>query len=85
MHQIQWLWSIMDKPFRRKHIFALVISAVTSVMLLINPALTARLVDEVIVGQNPEPLMGILLTMLVFKLLREGLRYVMVVILERSF
>ena len=84
MHQIQWLWSLMDKPFRRKHIFALVISAVTSVMLLINPALTARLVDEVIVGQNPEPLMGILLTMLAFKLLREGLRYLMVVTLEKS-
>lgn len=84
MHQIQWLWSIMDKPFRRKHIFALTISAVTSVMLLINPALTSRLVDEVIVGQNPEPLMGILMTMLVFKLLREGLRYLMVVILEKS-
>lgn len=74
----------MDKPFRRKHIFALTISAVTSVMLLINPALTSRLVDEVIVGQNPEPLMGILMTMLVFKLLREGLRYLMVVILEKS-
>lgn len=74
----------MDKPFRRKHIFALTISAVTSVMLLINPALTSRLVDEVIVGQNPEPLMGLLMTMLVFKLLREGLRYLMVVILEKS-
>ena len=83
MHQIKWLWSVMDKPYHKKHVFALIISAVTSVMLLINPALTAILVDEVIVGQNPEPLMRILLTMLGFKLLREGLRYLMVITLER--
>ncbi|MEG1776842.1 MAG: hypothetical protein RR367_10050, partial [Clostridia bacterium] len=84
MRQIKWLWSIMDQSYRRKHILALTISAVTSVMLLINPALTAVLVDEVIVGQNAEPLMRILLTMLAFKLLREGLRYFMVITLEKS-
>ncbi|MEG0902067.1 MAG: ABC transporter transmembrane domain-containing protein, partial [Clostridia bacterium] len=84
MRQIKWLWSIMDQSYRRKHILALTISAVTSVMLLINPALTAILVDEVIVGQNAEPLMRILLTMLAFKLLREGLRYFMVITLEKT-
>ncbi|MEG0741236.1 MAG: ABC transporter ATP-binding protein [Clostridia bacterium] len=84
MRQIKWLWSIMDQSYRRKHILALTISAVTSVMLLINPALTAVLVDEVIVGQNAEPLMRILLTMLAFKLLREGLRYFMVITLEKT-
>ena len=52
MQQIKWLWSVMDKRFHRKHIIALVISAVTSVMLLINPSLTSRLVDEVIVAMG---------------------------------
>lgn len=83
MHQIKWLWTVMDKPFHKKHVLALVTSAVTSVMLLINPTLTSRLVDEVIVAQNPEPLMAILLAMLAFKVLRECLRYFMVITLEK--
>ncbi len=82
MQQIKWLWSIMDKKFHRKHIAALSISVITSIMLLINPTLTARIVDEVIVAQNPDPLLPLLLTMLVFKLLREGMRYLMVILLE---
>lgn len=84
MQQIKWLWSMMDKPYQKRHIFALSISAITSIMLLINPALTAILVDEVIIGQKPEPLMRILLTMLVIKLFREGMRYFMVITLERN-
>lgn len=84
MQQIKWLWSVMDKSFHRKHIIALIISAVSSVMLLINPTLTSRLVDEVIVAQNPDPLMSILLTMLGFKVLRECMRYYMVISLEKT-
>lgn len=63
---------------------ALIISAVTSLIQLVNPTLTARLVDEVIVAQNPEPLVGILVVMLAVKLGREGLRYFMVVQLETA-
>ncbi|MCH5288015.1 MAG: ABC transporter ATP-binding protein [Christensenellaceae bacterium] len=74
----------MDRSYHKWHIMALVISAVTSLMLLINPTLTARLVDEVIIAQNPEPLVGLLLTMLAVKVLREGSRYLMVTTLERT-
>ena len=84
MQQIKWLWSIMDKAFHKWHILALCISAVTSVMLLINPSLTAVLVDEVIVAGNTEPLIRILMMMLGFKVLREGMRYFMVITLERT-
>lgn len=84
MQQIKWLWSIMDKPYHKWHILALCISAVTSVMLLINPSLTAVLVDEVIVGGNTEPLIRILMMMLGFKVLREGMRYFMIITLERT-
>jgi len=84
MEHIKWLWSIMDKKYHKWHIGALVLSAVTSLMLLINPSLTARLVDDVIVAQNPEPLVGLLMTMLAFKLLREAMRYLMIVTLERT-
>ena len=65
-------------------ICALVISAITSLTLLVNPSLTAKLVDEVIVAQNPEPLLGILVIMLVVKLSREGARYAMIVMLEKA-
>ncbi len=84
MEQIKWLWSVMDAKLHKRHILALCISAVTSLMLLVNPTLTARLVDEVIVGGNVAPLAGLLTTMLLVKLLREGLRYFMVISLEKT-
>lgn len=84
MEQIRWLWSLMDRKYHSRHILALCISAATSVMLLVNPSLTARLMDEVIVAGNPEPLMGILMCMLAVKLVREGLRYLMVITLETT-
>ena len=84
MEQVKWIWSLMDRRYHKWHILALTISAVTSLMLLINPTLTARLVDEVIIARNPEPLVGLLVTMLVIKLIREGSRYFMVTTLERT-
>lgn len=84
MENIKWLWGVMDKRYHKWHIMALVISAVTSLMLLINPYLTKRLMDEVIMAQNAEPLLGLLVAMLVVKLVREGLRYLMIVTLEHT-
>ena len=82
--QIRWLWENMDKPFRRRHIIALCICVASCAMLLVNPALSRRLIDDVIMAQNPDPLMGILMLMLVFKLGREGTRYLMVIFLEKA-
>ena len=69
VENIKWLWSIMDKKYRKWHILALCISAITSIGLLINPTLSKQLVDDVIVAQNPEPLLGILFTMLAVKII----------------
>ncbi|MGN0971698.1 MAG: ABC transporter ATP-binding protein, partial [Aristaeellaceae bacterium] len=80
--QIKWLWDNMDVRLHKRQILALVISAVTSALLLVNPALSQRLIDDVIVAQNPEPLLGILAVMLVVKLGREASRYLMVILLE---
>ena len=82
--QIAWLWENMDAPFRRKHVIALCICAFTCLLLLVNPALSQRLIDDVIMAQNPEPLLPILAVMLVVKLGREGLRYMMVIFLEKD-
>lgn len=84
MRQLKWLWGIMDRKYHKWHILALVISVVSSAMLLINPALSQRLIDDVILAKNPEPLLGILAVMLAAKLLREGMRYVMVLTVETT-
>ena len=69
--QIAWLWENMDAPYRRRHIVALCICAFTCLLLLVNPALSRRLIDDVIMAQNPDPLLSILAVMLVVKLGRE--------------
>lgn len=84
LQQIKWIWENMDARYHKRHILALVISVITSAMLLINPALTQRLIDDVIVAQNPEPLLGILALMLVVKLGREAMRYYMITALEKN-
>ena len=82
--QFAWLWRNMDPPFRRRHIIALSICVFSCLLLLVNPALSRRLIDEVIVAGNPDPLLSILGLMLVIKLAREGSRYLMVVTLEKD-
>ncbi len=84
LKQIQWLWENMDDPSRRRHVAAICISVFTCLLLLVNPALSRRLIDDVIIAQNPEPLLSILAVMLIVKLGREGLRYLMVVFLEKD-
>ena len=82
LKQIQWLLKNMDEPYRKRHVFALCLCAFTCVLLLVNPALSRRLIDDVIVAGNPDPLLSILAVMLAVKLGREGLRYLMVMLLE---
>jgi len=84
MEHIKWLWSIMDRKYHKWHIFALAISAGSSLIRLVNPTLTARLMDEVIVGGNMDPLIPLLLAMVAIRLLMEGSRYIMIVTLEKT-
>ena len=82
--QIRWLWENMDAPYRRSHIIALCICVLSCVVLLVNPALSRRLIDEVIMAANPAPLLSILGLMFVAKIGREASRYLMVILLERD-
>ena len=82
--QFEWLWQNMDAPYRRRHVVALCVCAFTCVLLLVNPALSRRLIDDVIMAGNPDPLLSILAVMLAVKLGREGLRYMMVIFLEKG-
>ncbi|MCI8554178.1 MAG: ABC transporter ATP-binding protein [Clostridiales bacterium] len=84
MFQIRWLWKNLGPKQRTQFITAMILSSFTSVMLLINPMLTSRLFDDVIIAQNPDPLLGILMAMLAVQGLRLGLRYLMIMLFEWS-
>ena len=80
--QIKWLWDSMDPRYRRRHVIALCISVFTCMLLLVNPTIAQRIIDEVITPGNPAPLLPLLGIMLAVKLGREGLRYLMIMFLE---
>ena len=84
VENVKWLFGLMDRKYRKRHILGLCLAAVTSLGLLINPTLQKRLVDEVIVAQNADPLLGILFTMLAVKFCHEALRYTMIITLEKT-
>lgn len=84
LHQIKWLWDNMDPKDHIRHIIALVICVITSALLLVNPAITQKLVDDVLLARNPEPLFKLLAIMLACRLGREALRYYMVITMERD-
>lgn len=69
---------------RNLFVVAMVLSAVTSAMLVINPMLSQKLIDEVITPQNTDLLLPILGAMLAVQLARLTMRYTMIVLLEKS-
>ncbi len=71
---------------KKRHLFVigLILSAITSAMLIINPMLSQRLIDEVITPQNTALLLPLLGAMMVVQLLRLSLRYIMVICLEKN-
>ena len=83
MSQVGWLWNYL-KGNRGFLIIGFILSAVTSATFIVNPMLSRRLIDDVIIPGNTEPLIPLLLTMLVVTVLRLSMRYVMHVCLERE-
>jgi ATP-binding cassette subfamily B protein len=67
---------------RRGMIAGLVIAAVSSGMLILNPMFSQKLIDDVIVPGNTAPLIRILVTMLCVQVVRLSLRYLMIIIME---
>ncbi len=83
MFQLKWLWKYMGEK-RWMFVVGLVLAAITSSILIINPMLSQKLIDEVITPQNTAMLIPILAIMMGVQLLRLSLRYLMVVCLETS-
>lgn len=84
MIYIKWLLKNIDRKHRRLLLWGLIISVVTSIMQLIDPWLTSKLYDDVIVAGNPDPLIPILAAMLTVQIIRMGARYGMIVMFEKS-
>lgn len=83
MFQLKWLWKYMGKK-RHLLLIGLIISAVTSSMLIVNPMLSQMLIDDVVTPQDPTLLIPILITMVCVQLLRTSLRYLMIVLIEKN-
>ncbi len=83
MFRIKWLWKYMGEK-RNLFVVAMILSAVTSTMLVINPMLSQKLIDEVITPQNTALLLPILGAMLAVQMVRLTMRYTMIVLLEKS-
>ncbi|MDR2402426.1 MAG: ABC transporter ATP-binding protein/permease [Spirochaetaceae bacterium] len=81
MFQLRWLWKYIGRR-RRGFLTGLVIAAVSSFLVIINPMLSQRLIDEVIIPKNTEPLIRLLLIMMGVQLVRLLLRYWMVILME---
>lgn len=69
---------------RRLFVVGLILSAITSSMLIINPMLSQKLIDEVITPRNTTKLLPLLGIMMAVQIVRLTLRYIMIVVLEQN-
>jgi len=76
MPQVKWLWHYM-KGHRAGFVAGMFLSAVTSAMIIINPMLSQKLIDDVITPRNTKPLIPLLVTMMIVQVVRLSLRYLM--------
>jgi len=60
----------------------LFLTIVTSALRVVNPMLSRRIIDEVIVGQNTSPLIRLLVIMMIVQLTRLGLNYLQIICME---
>lgn len=84
MFQLRWLWKNMNRRDHILYMLGMSLSVVSTLMLLINPYFSAKLVDDVIIAGNTEPLLGLLFAMLLTQFLRLSVRYGMIVCLEHA-
>jgi len=70
----------------KKFVFlgGLILTGITAGIRVVNPALGQRIIDEVIIGQNTSPLIPLLIWMMAVQLIRLGLRYLMIIMMEVS-
>jgi ATP-binding cassette subfamily B protein len=65
------------KGNRGRFVAGILFSGVTSAMMIINPMLSQKLIDEVIIPENPKPLIPLLILMFTVQITRLCMRYIM--------
>ena len=83
MFQLKWLWKYMGSK-RYLLVIGLILSGITSSMLIINPMLSQKLIDNVITPRNTAMLLPLLGAMMAVQVVRLVLRYIMVICLEEN-
>ena len=83
MFQLKFIWKNLE-GYRGKFIAGVLFAIINSSIILMNPYLSEMLVDDAIRGDHREWLVPILLGMSGYVLLRTGIRYLMVVMLDQS-
>ena len=82
MNNFQWIWSYMKKDVI-KIITAIILLIISSLLIIINPLLSGRIIDDVLTNQETGLLVPILLGMIVVTVLRSVLRYLYQITFER--
>lgn len=83
MGPMRWFLSFLKK-YRIRMVIGLVLVAITSLLVLINPQISGMLVDEVIIGQDYSRMGILLLTMVGITLVRSVLRFTFLMCFESS-
>jgi len=83
MDQIKWLWNYM-KGKRAFFIGGLILAGITAGIRVINPRLGQEIIDDVLTLGKVERLIPLLIIMMAVQLGRLGLRYLMVLMMEKS-
>jgi len=81
MEQIIWVWNYM-KGKRAVFMCGIFLTIVMNAMRVINPMLGLRIIDEVVVARNTEPLIPLLIAMMIVQLARLGINYLMIICME---
>jgi len=81
MEQIIWVWNYM-KGKRTVFMGGLFLTVVTAGMRVINPMLGQKIIDDVIMAKNTDPLIRLLVIMMIVQLARLGFNYLQIILME---
>ncbi|MDR1175290.1 MAG: ABC transporter ATP-binding protein/permease [Treponema sp.] len=79
--RFKWVWTYMGEK-KWRFITGLILAGITSSLIIVNPYLSQRLIDDVIIPRNTAPLLKLLAAMFCMQVFRLSLRYIMVILME---
>ena len=83
MYRVKWIWKNCEN-YHTTLILYYSIAVIIPIMQLINPRILERVIDECVKGGNTAILLTLLLSMSAVTLVRTGLQYLMIVLMEHT-